>query len=131
MIETKHTTESSSTINVKNELMVQCFHDEFEIEIESVTSKVYNSGDGRLLCDIDAIYTLYREYEPKGSATVRVYREGALFKGEDFLEVDEMYSPSYHAISIESIDAEDEESREIIRRMASRAPLTFVNVKII
>lgn len=130
MIETRQTIESSGTINVETELKVQCFHDDFEIEIESVTSKVYSSG-ARLLCDLDAVFTLYREYEPKGSATIRVHREGALFKGEDFLQVDEMYSPSYHAISIESIDAEDEESREIIRRMAARAPLTFVNVKIV
>lgn len=102
MIETRQTIESSGTINVETELKVQCFRDEFEIEIESVTSKVY-SKDSRLLCDLDSIVTLYREYEPKGSATIRVHREGALFKGEDFLTVDEMYSPSYHSISIESM----------------------------
>ena len=130
MIETRQTIESSGTINVETELKVQCFRDEFEIEIESVTSKVY-SKDSRLLCDLDTIVTLYRECEPKGRATIRVHDETTRFNSEDFLSGEEMYSPSCDAVSIESIDAEDEESREIIRYMADSAPLFFVKLKIV
>lgn len=103
----KSSTETSKTFNFKADLEVECFDDNFEIEVEQSVLQIDQDGTD-VYTSFEALVVLTDLDNPNQKAHIRIdVRRFLLFS----LEKTYSFTASSDAVLVEKITSEDEEVR--------------------
>ena len=103
----KSSTETSKTFNFKADLEVECFDDNFEIEVEQSVLQIDQDGTD-VYASFEALVVLTDLNNPNQKAHIRIdVRRFRLFN----LEKTYNFTASSDAVLVEKITSEDEEVR--------------------
>lgn len=103
----KSSTETSTTFNFKADLDVECFDDNFEIEVEQSVLQIDQDGTD-VYASFEALVVLTDLDNPSHRAHIRIdMRRARLFS----LEKTYSFNASSETVTVEKITSEDEEVR--------------------
>lgn len=119
------TTDTTSTINVAMTVHADCFDDRFTAEVQSAELKVWNELD-RMICSVKAILELVDSEDPRNTAIISI-EESKI--GLISLSTQITYRGRDEFVSIESIDAISEQSKEDIKDIIDRWLEIYVRIE--
>lgn len=119
------TTDTTSTINVAMTVHADCFDDRFTAEVQSAELKVWNELD-RMICSVKAILELVDSEDPRNTAIISI-EESKI--GLISLSTQITYRGRDEFVSIESIDAVSEQSKEDIKDIIDRWLEIYVRIE--
>lgn len=103
----KSSTEASKTFNFKTDLEVECFDDNFGVEVEQSVLQIDQDG-ADVYASFEALVVLTDLTNPNQKAHIRIdVRRALLFS----LEKTYSFTASSDAVMVEKITSEDEEVR--------------------
>ena len=119
------TTDTTSSINVAMTVQADCFDDRYTAEVQSADLKVWNEGT-RLFCKVLAEIEIFDTEDPRNTATILLEESKIALPS---LSKDVTYRGKDDFISIESISAESEQSKENIKDMIDRWLEVYVRIE--
>ena len=118
------TTDTTDTINVAMTVQADCFDDRYTAEVQSADLKVWNEGT-RLFCKVLAEIEIFDTEDPRNTATILLEESKIVLPS---LSKDITYRGKDDFISVESISAESEQSKENIKDMIDRWLEVYVRI---
>ena len=119
------TTDTTSTINVAMTVHADCFDDRFTAEVQSAELKVWNELT-RMFCSVEATLEIVDSEDPRNTAIISI-EESKI--GLISLSTQITYRGRDEFVSIESIDAISEQSKEDIKDMIDRWLEIYVRIE--
>lgn len=119
------TTDTTSTINVAMTVHADCFDDRYTAEVQSAEVKVWNELT-RMFCSVKAILELVDSEDPRNTAIISI-EESKI--GLISLSTQIIYRGRDEFVSIESIDAISEQSKEDIKDIIDRWLEIYVRIE--
>lgn len=119
------TTDTTSTINVAMTVHADCFDDRYTAEVQSAEVKVWNELT-RMFCSVKAILELVDSEDPRNTAIISI-EESKI--GLISLSTQITYRGRDEFVSIESIDAISEQSKEDIKDIIDRWLEIYVRIE--
>lgn len=119
------TTETTDTINVAMSVHADCFDDRYTAEVQSANLKVWNEKE-RIFCSVEAILEILDTEDPINTVLL-LLRESKVALPS--LSKDITYRGNDDFISIESIVAESEQSKENIKDVIDRWLEIYVTIE--
>lgn len=110
------TTETTDTINVAMSVHVDCFDDRYTVEVQSANLKVWNEKE-RIFCSVEAILEILDTEDPRNTVLLLVKEDKI---GLPSLSKQITYHGNDSFVSIESMTAENEQSKETIKDVIDR-----------
>ena len=119
------TTDTTSAINVAMTVRPDCFDDRYTAEVQSAELKVWNELD-RMFCSVKATLEIVDTEDPRNTAIISI-EESKI--GLVSLSTDVTYRGKDEFVSIESIDAFSEQSKDDIRDLVDRWLEIYVRIE--
>lgn len=119
------TTDTTDTINVAMTVQADCFDDRYTAEVQSADLKVWNEGT-RLFCKVLAEIEIFDNEDPRNTATILLEESKIVLPS---LSKDITYRGKDDFITVESISAESEQSKENIKDMIDRWLEVYVRIE--
>lgn len=119
------TTDTTSSINVAMTIAADCFDDRYTVEVQSAESKVWNELT-RMFCSVKATLEIVDTEDPRNTATVVVEESKVALPS---LSKDITYRGDDDHVTVESISATNDQTKELIQDMINRWLEVYVRIE--
>lgn len=119
------TTDTTDTINVAMSIAADCFDDRYTAEVQSAEVKVWNELT-RMFCSVKATLEIIDTEDPRNTATVVVEESKVALPS---LSKDITYRGDDDHVSVESISASNDQTKELIQDLIDRWLEIYVRIE--
>lgn len=119
------TTDTTDTINVAMSIVADCFDDRYTAEVQSAEVKVLNELT-RMLCSVKATLEIVDSEDPRNTATILVEESKVALPS---LLKDITYRGDDDHVTVESISATNDQTKELIQDMINRWLEIYVRIE--
>lgn len=119
------TTDTTDTINVAMSIAADCFDDRYTAEVQSAEVKVWNELT-RMFCSVKATLEIVDSEDPRNTATVVVEESKVALPS---LSKDITYRGDDDHVTVESISATSDQTKELIQDMIDRWLEIYVRIE--
>lgn len=119
------TTDTSDVINVAMTVHPICFDDRYTAEVQSAEVKVWNELT-RMFCSVKATLEIIDTEDPRNAATVAVEENKVALPS---LSKDITYRGDSDFVTVESISAANDQTKELIQDMINRWLEIYVRIE--
>lgn len=119
------TTDTSDVINVAMTVHPICFDDRYTAEVQSAEVKVWNELT-RMFCSVKATLEIIDTEDPRNAATVAVEENKVALPS---LSKDITYRGDSDFVTVESISAANDQTKELIEDMINRWLEIYVRIE--
>lgn len=119
------TTDTTDTINVAMSIVADCFDDRYTAEVQSAEVKVWNEL-ARMFCSVKATLEIVDSEDPRNTATILVEESKVALPS---LLKDITYRGDDDHVTVESISATNDQTKELIQDMINRWLEIYVRIE--
>ena len=119
------TTDTTDTINVAMSIAADCFDDRYTAEVQSAEIKVWNELT-RMFCSVKATLEISDTEDPRNTSIVLVEESKVALPS---LSKDITYRGDDDHVTLESISATNDQTKELIRDMIDRWLEIYVRIE--
>lgn len=119
------TTDTTDTINVAMSIVADCFDDRYTAEVQSAEVKVWNEL-ARMFCSVKATLEIVDAEDPRNTAAILVEESKVALPS---LLKDITYRGDSDFVTVESISATNDQTKELVQDMIDRWLEIYVRIE--